>query len=878
MRPGVSALSIPLVAVVFGIVKRLLVGRPMHSDRLGHTLLPKKIALPVFASDALSSVAYATEEILLVLSVGGIAFIHYAPYLAAAVAVLMLVVVASYRQNVHAYPSGGGDYEVATTNLGPRVGLAVASALMVDYTLTVAVSVSSGVANLASALPALNRHVTLIAVLVVAVIALLNLRGVRESGTAFAIPTYCFIGVVGLMIAWGATRLSLGHQLHAESAGYQFKSVQTFGGLALIFLLLRAFSSGCTALTGVEAISNGVPAFRKPKSRNAATTLALLGIIAVSMFGGVTALALASHVHAAVPQDLVGLSSGQVPRTVIAQVGRAVFGGSSLLFYLLQFVTALILVLAANTAFNGFPVLASILSRDGYMPRQLHTRGDRLAFSNGILLLAGFAILLIIVFDASPTRLIQLYIIGVFVSFVCSQTGMIRHWNRSLRVTTDSRARRHMMRIRVINTIGACFTAVVLVIVLVTKFASGAWIVVVAMPVIWLTMRGIGRHYASVAHELAAPEDHAITLPASNRAIVLVSKLHLPTLRALAYAQATQPSYLEAVTVDVDEAETGVLREQWDRAGITMPLTVVASPYREFTRAVTDYVKRLRRESPRDIITVYIPEYVLGHWWEQILHNQSALRLKTRLLLLPGVVVASVPYQLRSSARLAHSAAKPEAQWGTRAVAPQDAATGPGTGGTAGPGTAGTAAPGTGGTAASGTAGTVASGTGGRAAAAAGEAAGGERDEQAAIRRGGQEAERGTGGPAQGDGGRIRAASRRAWPLRRLTAQPEALHAEELQAQITEASAKPIAECGDREVADVAGTLRTVTLRPRGASLTMEADLWDGTGAVTLVWLGRRNIPGIQPGRRIIAHGRVTHIKGERTIFNPTYELRPRGD
>src|SRR6266498_4472001 len=731
--------------MVFGIAKRVLVGRPMQSNRLGHTLLPKRIALPVFASDALSSVAYATEEILIVLSVGGIALFSYTPWIALAVGVLMLVVVASYRQNVHAYPSGGGDYEVASTNLGQRVGLAVASALMVDYTLTVAVSVSAGVANLASAFPGLSPDVTLIAVLVVTAIALINLRGVRESGTAFAIPTYCFIGVVTLMIVWGAIRLGLGHHLRAESAVYHPPAHQ-YGGLLLLFLLLRAFSSGCTALTGVEAISNGVPAFRKPKSKNAATTLALLGGIAVSMFAGVTALALISHVHVCpTSSQCIGLPQGQAQPTVIAQVGSAVFGGASPLFYLLSLVTALILVLAANTAFNGFPVLASILSRDGYMPRQLHTRGDRLAFSNGILLLAGFAILLIIVFDASPTRLIQLYIIGVFVSFVCSQTGMIRHWNRSLRVTTDSRARRHMMRIRVINTIGACFTAVVLVIVLVTKFASGAWIVVVAMPVIWLTMRGIGRHYASVAHELAAPEDHAITLPASNRAIVLVSKLHLPTLRALAYAQATQPSYLEAVTVDVDEAETGVLREQWDRAGITMPLTVVASPYREFTRAVTDYVKRLRRESPRDIITVYIPEYVLGHWWEQILHNQSALRLKTRLLLLPGVVVASVPYQLRSSARLAHSAAKPEAQWGTRAVAPQDAATGPGTGGTAGPGTAGTAAPGTGGTAASGTAGTVASGTGGRAAAAAGEAAGGERDEQAAIRRGGQEAERGTG-------------------------------------------------------------------------------------------------------------------------------------
>ena len=331
------------MAVGFGLAKRLLVGRPMHSDRLAHTLLPKRIALPVFASDALSSVAYATEEILLVLSLGGLALYGFAPWIAVAVGVLMLVVVASYRQNVHAYPSGGGDYEVASTNLGPRVGLAVASALMVDYTLTVAVSVSAGVANLASAFPVLNAHVTLIAVLVVTTIMIMNLRGVKESGTAFAIPTYCFIAVVGLMIAWGVTKLALGYHLRAESAGYHLRTAASFTGLAFGFLLLRAFSSGCTALTGVEAISNGVPAFRKPKSKNAATTLALLGLIAVSMFAGVTALALVSHVHQAPASDLVGLPAGQTPRTVIAQVGRAVFGATSPLFYLLQLFTALIL-------------------------------------------------------------------------------------------------------------------------------------------------------------------------------------------------------------------------------------------------------------------------------------------------------------------------------------------------------------------------------------------------------------------------------------------------------------------------------------------------------------------------------------------------------
>ena len=780
--------------VLFGIAKRVLVGRPVQSERLGHTLLPKRIALPVFASDALSSVAYATQEILLVLAAGGLAFIGYTPWVALAVGLLMLVVVASYRQNVHAYPSGGGDYEVTTTNLGPRVGMTVASALMVDYTLTVAVSVSSGVANLASAFPGLNSQVTIVAVVVVAIIAVMNLRGVRESGTAFAIPTYCFVGVVFLMIIWGGIRLASGGHLHAETAGYSVKATGAFAGLALVFLVLRAFSSGCTALTGVEAISNGVPAFQKPKSKNAATTLALLGAIAVAMFAGVTALALVSHVHIG---NLVGTPHGYVQRTVIAQVGRAVFGDSSPLFYLLQLFTALILVLAANTAFNGFPVLASILAKDGYLPRQLRTRGDRLAYSNGILLLSGFAIVLIIAFHASPTRLIQLYIVGVFVSFTCSQTGMIRHWNRLLRVTTDSAVRLRMMRSRVINTIGAFVTGAVLVIVVISKFAEGAWIAVAAMVVIWLTMRGIQRHYQSVAQELTPSQDGPVTLPASNVSIVLVSKLHLPTLRALAYARATRPARLEAITVDVDEAETQRLQEEWERAGMAVPLTVVASPYREITGPVVSYVKRLRLESPRDIVTVFIPEYVLGHWWEQLLHNQSALRLKARLLNLRGVVVASVPYQLQSALRDQPQKADPLA---------------------------------------------------------------GTSRERGATQRG--------------------AADARGSLWQRLTTGRDALHAAEMRAEVTGMTqagqpAVPIADCAQRELVDVAGTLRAVTRKPRGDTLTMQADLWDGTGSITLVWLGRRDIPGIEPGRRLMVHGRLATIRGERTIFNPSYELQP---
>ncbi len=793
--------------MLFGLTKRVLVGRPMQSEHLGHTLLPKKIALPVFASDALSSVAYATEEILLVLAVGGIALLHYTPYIAAAVGLLMLVVVASYRQNVHAYPSGGGDYEVASTNLGPKVGLTVASALMVDYTLTVAVSVSAGVANLASAFPVLNSRVVIISVVVVAVIAVMNLRGVRESGTTFAIPTYVFIGVVALLVVWGLTKVALGHPPVAESAHLAVPaSSGQLGGFLLIFVLLKAFASGCTALTGVEAISNGVPAFRAPKSKNAASTLALLGIIAVSMFVGVTALALIGHVHM-LSSAYLQSHHHIVQRTVIAQVGRSVFGDSSPLFYILQFVTALILVLAANTAFNGFPVLASILSRDGYLPRQLHNRGDRLAFSNGILLLSGFAILLIVIFNASPTRLIQLYIIGVFVSFVCSQTGMIRHWNRNLRITTDPRARRHMKRTRVINTVGAVFTGLVLVIVLVAKFASGAWIVVVAMPAIWLTMRGIHSHYASVAVELTPPADVAVTLPASNRAIVLVSKVHLPTLRALAYARATQPSHIEAVTVSVDEDETARLREEWERADIPVPLTVVASPYRDITKPVVSYVSRVRRESPRDVVTVFIPEYVLGHWWEQVLHNQSALRLKARLLLLPGVIVASVPYQLRSAAQ---AAALPHAPAGPGAVRFGHPPSKP------------------------------------AAVLFTSQAASPEAEHEHGLAR-----------------------------LRHHT--HEELLAEELQARVADAAATPIAEVSDREHAVIAGTLRAVTVRPRGSSPALHAELWDGSGSISLVWLGRRHIPGVEPGRHLKVRGRIAQHRGVRTIFNPVYELRPPG-
>ncbi|MFE9691194.1 APC family permease [Micromonospora sp. NPDC005806] len=633
------------------LLKRLLLGRPFRSDRLQHTLLPKRIALPVFASDALSSVAYAPDEILLTLSIAGASAFFFSPWIALAVVVVMLTVVASYRQNVHAYPSGGGDYEVATVNLGPRAGLAVASALLVDYVLTVAVSVSSGVANLGSVVPFVATHKVLIAVSAVVLLTAMNLRGLRESGTAFAIPTYGFVIVIGGMLLTGLFRIFvLGDDLRAPSAGLEIHAEHSVTGFALIFLLLRTFSSGCAALTGVEAISNGVPAFKTPKSKNAATTLLLLGTIAVTMLVGIIWLSrLTGLQFVEDPSQIVSGPDGYVQKTVTAQLGETVFGNGSVLLYVVAAMTALILFLAANTAFNGFPVLGSILAQDRYLPRQLHTRGDRLAFSNGIVFLAVAAVVLIVGFQAEVTRLIQLYIVGVFVSFTLSQAGMIRHWNRHLRTERDPEARRRMIRSRAINTFGMAMTGVVLVIVLITKFLLGAWIAIAAMAVIYLLMLAIRRHYDRVSAELEPTEQRAV-LPARNHAIVLVSKLHQPTLRAVAYARATRPDTLTAVTVNVDEKDTRDLQADWERRELPVPLTVIDSPYREITRPILNFVASVRRESPRDVVTVFIPEYVVGRWWENLLHNQSALRLKGRLLFEPGVMVTSVPWQLASTA------------------------------------------------------------------------------------------------------------------------------------------------------------------------------------------------------------------------------------
>ncbi len=635
--------------------KRLVLGRPVRSDRLGESLLPKRLALPVFASDPLSSVAYATQELLVILALAGTAYLYLTPWLAVGVVVLLLTVVASYRQVVRAYPSGGGDYEVAMKNHGQFAGLVVASALLIDYVLTVAVSVSAGTDNVISAFPALNEYRVAIALGLVALLAALNLRGLRESGRAFAAPTYLFISAVLVMIATGLLRHFAGDGLTAESAGYSISPEADYaevGGLALVLLVLRAFASGCTALTGVEAIANGVPAFRPPKTRNAATTLALMGGVAATMFAGITALALLSDVrYAESACDLVGFADceTQPQRTVIAQVAAATFGGSqSLGFFAVQVSTAAVLILAANTAFNGFPLLGSVLSQDRFLPRQLHTRGDKLAFSNGILLLAGFAALLIVAFDASVTALIQLYILGVFISFSIGQWGMVRHWNRELRSGAEPGERARMRRSRAINLAGATLTSTVLAVIVVTKFVHGAWIVLVAMPFLIVLMRAINRHYRHVADQLT-PDTDSRLLPSRVHAIVLVSKVHKPTLRALAFARATRPDVLTALTVNVDDADTRGLQADWDRYDIPVPLTVLESPFREITRPVVDYVKAIRRKSPRELVIVFVPQYVVGHWWENALHNQSALRLRARLQFQPGVMITTVPWQLESS-------------------------------------------------------------------------------------------------------------------------------------------------------------------------------------------------------------------------------------
>jgi amino acid transporter len=488
-----------------------------------------------------------------------------------------------------------------------------------------------------------------IAVGFVLLLAVMNLRGVKESGTVFAIPTYGFVAMVFLMIGTGLVRVLWGSTPVAETAGFGIVADHESAGFLVVALLLRGFSQGCTALTGVEAVSNGVPNFKPPKDRNAMATLAIMGAITITMFAGLTWLAVASQAKAVEHAgQWRGVPDGYVAPTVIFQEAAAVFGDSSVLTYLLAASTAAILILAANTAFNGFPILASLLGSDGYLPKQFAHRGDRLVFSNGIVILGALAGGLIWAYDADVSKLIQLYIIGVFVSFTLSQAGMVKHWSRELATTSDPRRRSQIRRSQLINRVGATFTAGVLIVVLVTKFTHGAYLVCLAMPVLFLLMKAISRHYRRVEVELR-PDPGDVLLPSRVQALVLVSQLHKPTLRAIAYARATRPDQLTAVAVATDTTAIRRLREEWSARGMPIPLTVLESPYRDITGPVLDYVARVRRDHPRNLVVVYIPEYVVGRWWEQVLHNQSALRLKARLLFQRGVMVTNVPWQLESS-------------------------------------------------------------------------------------------------------------------------------------------------------------------------------------------------------------------------------------
>ncbi|WP_311244173.1 APC family permease [Microbacterium sp. WCS2018Hpa-23] len=639
--------------------KRILIGDPLTSAQVDDQLLPKKMALPIFASDALSSVAYAPQELVMILLIGGLTFLSFTPLVAVAVVVLLIVVVLSYRQLIKAYPSGGGDYEVASKNLGEIPGVIVAAALLVDYVLTVAVSVASGVDNIISAVPGLDPLRVELAVGFVILIIIVNLRGVREASLVFAIPTYVFIASVGFMIATGLFRTFLGDAPVASSAEFAVHS-EDLGQAAVILLILRAFSSGCSALTGVEAVSNGVPAFRTSKVRNAQTTLVLMGSIAACLFAGLTALALITGVHYAEnPCDLIGFDCSNPQPSLMAQIASATFGGGSILFFIIQAATACVLLLAANTAFNGFPLLGSVLARDGYAPKSLNTRGDRLVFSNGMIVLGIAAIAVLVIFQAKLTTLIQLYIIGVFVSFSLGQIGMVRHWRRLLRgpvgTTPGSGVdgasasdRRSAKTGLIINSVGAAMTVTVLLIVTITKFTHGAYLVFFAIPVLAFLMMGVKRYYRDVEHEIAI-DDTTKFGATGDLAIVLVNRLQKPVIKAIDYAIAAKHGKTLAVHVAVASDDATQLQKDWADHLVPIPLVIVESPYRSFAQPVSQFIKQYREKHGSSVVTVYLPQYIVGHWWETFLHNRRSRRLANQLMLVHGVSITLVPWLLDSS-------------------------------------------------------------------------------------------------------------------------------------------------------------------------------------------------------------------------------------
>lgn len=611
----------------YSAVKRLLLGRPLSSREFEQQRLPKRLALGVFSTDAIASTAFATQEILVVLvPAAGMAALGYLVPISLLVVALLVIVVLSYRQTLYAYPNGGGSYIVSRENLGTNPSLVAAASLLVDYTLTVSVSVAAGVAAITSAIAALRGYEVELAVALIVLIAVGNLRGVRESGRLFAPPTYVYVSMMTLLVVWGLFRTFTGDLQplpvnHAQLA--HFTGGETMLGGVTFFLLMRAFSSGAVALSGVEAISNGVQAFRKPESRNAAITLMWTGFILGSLFTGIAVLA---------DQLRPTLSENE---TILSQMGHAVFGGGGPLYIVLQASTAAILTLSANTAYADFPRLSGIIAGDGFMPRQLANRGDRLVLSNGILVLSIAAGGLVIGFGASVSSLIPLFAVGLFTAFTLSQAGMVvHHWR-----LREPRWRAGL----VINGVGALATTLVTAVILVSKFTEGAWIPTLVIPLLVLLFKGIHHHYATV--DRAMRVEPGIKLPdIQHTVIVLVGpKVHIGVIQALAYARSLRPDFLHAVSVAYDADQANRIREQWERFDLDIPLDVVDSPYREINEPVLEYLDRIDARWSSDVVTVIIPELVVRHWWQQLLHNQTALWLKVRLLFREGTVVTSVP-------------------------------------------------------------------------------------------------------------------------------------------------------------------------------------------------------------------------------------------
>jgi amino acid transporter len=603
-----------------GQVKRLIVGAPIPSRLAHHERFSRITGLAVLSSDALSSVAYATEEILRVLTLGGLAALGLVTPIGAVIATVMIVVVFSYRQTIHAYPSGGGAYIVAKDNLGRLPSLVAAASLLIDYVLTVSVSIAAGVAAITSALPQWQPHAVVLCLVFVLLLMLGNLRGIRESGQLFAGPTYFFIISILLMIAVGAWRYMSGGIQPVTTA----QPLPPGTTMLPLFLLLTAFSNGCTALTGVEAVSNGVPAFRPPESRNAASTLVAMAVLAITMFVGITLLA---HAYGIVPSDT---------ETVVSQIARATFGGRGWPYYGVQAATMAILVLAANTAYADFPRLASIMARDRFLPRQFMNQGDRLAFSNGILILSVLASALLVIFGGDTHALIPLYMIGVFVSFTLSQAGMVIHWRRLQEPGWRSSA--------VINGFGAVVTGVVLAIVAMTKAAEGAWIIIVMIPVLVAIFEVTRRHYDRVASELTL-RDWEPEAAGRHVVIVPIGGLQRAVVKALRYARSLS-SDVRAVFVELDPEATAALRRQWTEWGQGVDLVVLESPFRSLMEPLLDYIEDLQKAEPAVSVTVILPEFVPQRLWQHLLHNQHALLIKGALLFRPNVVVTSVPFHL----------------------------------------------------------------------------------------------------------------------------------------------------------------------------------------------------------------------------------------